>query len=309
MKKYLKFLVIIGLLITYTTSCVDDETRYQDNGNGPNLVGFVKSKINASVVADGADKEVLMTVNVTGPSVSELSDDFDVSIEVDDSSTAVEGVHYTLDSFSLSLGADSNYIDNIPLTIITDGIAPPLAENPKLVLNITEISSSAVLPNGRTSTIEITIEYLCYSPITGKYSTPEAEYYRIGEFSYDQAVWPEEAEIIYICNNVYRFLEYCGPFDGNEWYFEVETDAFGNVVDGAEITYPATTPDGDPQLLNGQPLTTCELNASDLSNVPCDSTSNYVEVDGDNVTLYMTFGYFTAGSGAREFYQKMVKIN
>jgi hypothetical protein len=308
MKKYIKFLTLIGLVLTFT-SCVEDETTYQANGEGPNLAGFVKSKINASVVADGEDKEVLMTVKLIGPTSSAFKEDIDVIVEVDPSSTAVEGVHYNLDSYSLSLGANSNYIDNLKLTVITDGISPPLVANPKLKLNIKEISSNAVLPNGRTSSIDITLEYLCYSPITGKYTTPEAEYYRIGVLSYDQSVWPEEVEIIYICNNVYRFLEYCGPFDGNEWYFEVETDAFGNVVDGAEITYPATNPDGDPQLLNGQPLITCELDASDLSNIPCDSSSNYVEVDGDNVTLHMSFGYFTDGSGSREFYQVMNKIN
>ena len=306
--KNIKKLLYLFLGATLVMSCVEDDTTYELNGEGPNLVGFVKSSINASVVADGADKEFLMTVKLAGPTAAKFSEDFNVTVEIDPSSTAIEGVHYRLDSFSLALSASGNYIDNLPLTVITSGIAPPLATNPKLTLNIVEISNGSVLPNGRTSSIDITIEYLCYSPITGKYSTADAAYWRIGSNNATASSWPDETEMIYICNGVYSVLEYCGLFDGNEWYFEVETDEFGNVVDGAEITYPATTPDGDPQMLNGQPLISCELNASDLSNVGC-STSNYVSVSGDDVTLYMSYGYFTAGSGSREFYQEMNKIN
>jgi hypothetical protein len=306
--KNIKKLLYLFLGATLVMSCVEDDTTYELNGEGPNLVGFVKSSINASVVADGADKEFLMTVKLAGPTASEFNEDFDVTVEIDPSSTAVEGVHYRLDSFTLALSASGNYIDNLPLTVITSGIAPPLDVNPKLKLNIVEISNGSVKPNGRTSSIDITIEYLCYSPITGKYSTADAAYWRIGSNNATASSWPEETEMIYICNGVYRVLEYCGLFDGNEWYFEVETDEFGNVVDGAEITYPATTPDGDPQMLNGQPLITCELNSSDLSNVGC-SSSNYVSISGDDVTLYMSYGYFTSGSGSREFYQEMNKIN
>ena len=304
--KNIKKLLYLFLGATLVMSCVEDDTTYELNGEGPNLVGFVKSSINASVVADGTDKEFLMTVKLAGPTASEFNEDFDVTVEIDPSSTAVEGVHYRLDSFSLALSASGNYIDNLPLTVITTGIAPPLDVNPKLKLNIVEISNGAVKPNGRTSSIDITIEYLCYSPITGKYSTADAEYWRIGVDTYDEAVWPEETEIIYICNGVYRVLEYCGPFNGNEWYFEVETDEFGNVADGASITYPLNA-DGSDQMLNDQPLITCELSASDLSNIYC-GTSNKVSINGNDVTLFMSFGYL-ASSGSREFYQEMNKIN
>ena len=145
---------------------------------------------------------------------------------------------------------------------------------------------------------------VCYSNITGKYSPSTAEYWRLGEQLANASNWPIETEIIYVCNGVYRVIEYCGLFPENNWYFEVETDEFGNVADGAQITYPALTPEGNVQLLNGNPLITCEN--ADLSNVNC-NISNYVSVSGDNVTLTMSFGYFMNGSGSREFYQKMNK--
>ena len=49
--------------------------------------------------------------------------------------------------------------------------------------------------------------------------------------------------------------------------------------------------------------------AQDLSNVCGGSDKNKVirSSDGKDV-LVMSFGYFTAGSGSREFYQKLEKI-
>ena len=143
---------------------------------------------------------------------------------------------------------------------------------------------------------------MCFSDITGKYSTYEAGYWRIGVGPNCTASdWPAELEIIYICNDIYRVLDWFGCFDGNEYYFKVN-EATGR------ITYPELTPTGDPQSGNGQPFITCESNPGDMTNVPCGTDSNYVERDGDQVRLFMSFGYFTPNSGSREFYQFMEKI-
>jgi len=205
-----------------------------------------------------------------------------------------------------SLGLGSSGSGNIPSFTAINSTTTPITGTITVTPNFIY---GGVACTGPPISFTITVNpSLCYSPITGKYSTADAAYWRVGSNNATATSWPEETEMIYICNGVYRVLEYCGLFGGNEWYFEVETDEFGNVVDGAEITYPATTPDGDPQMLNGQPLTTCELNASDLSNVGC-SSSNYVSISGDDVTLYMSYGYFVVNSGSREFYQEMNKIN
>jgi hypothetical protein len=99
----------------------------------------------------------------------------------------------------------------------------------------------------------------------------------------------------------YRVVEYFGPFGGNEWYFEIDSND--------NITYPDKTPSGDPQTGNGQPFITCATSSADLSNVCGGSDKNKVirSADGKDV-LVMSFGYFTAGSGSREFYQKLEKI-
>ena len=301
MKNYIKYLPVLFVTLLLTSCLVDDEDPFDSFDEGVNLVGFTDSEVNASVVADGSSSEVLLPVTFAGPTASSYTGDFTASVTVDPSSTAIEGVHYSLSSTTLSLSSTTNYITTFPITIITDGIEPPLAVAPILTLNIVDISDSSIVPNGRTASIDVTIEYLCYSDITGSYETLDAAYWRIGELNATASSWPSAIEIIYICDNTYRVVEYFGFFDGNEFYFEVDEDG--------KITYPATTPDGDLQTGNGQPFITCQSNPGDMSNVPCgDSESNYVVQDGDNVTLYMSFGYYTPDSGSREFYQVLNKL-
>ena len=301
MKNYIKYLTILCVSLMFTSCLVDDETISDDYDNGPNLVGFLDSSVNASVAADGNTYEVLMTVQFSGPTSSQFTGDFDVTIAVDPSSTAIDGTHYTLNSNTLSLSASTNYIANLPLTVLTEGIAPPLDENPVLTLMITEISDGSIVPNGRTSSIDVTIEYLCFSNITGSYRALFGEYYRIGVGpNCTVSDWPDETEIIYLCGTTYRVLEWFGCFDGNEWYFDI--DESGN------ITYPVNTPTGEINQGNGQPMITCQSNPGDMTNVPCGPGSNMMTMDGDVVTLNMSYGYYTEGSGSREFTHILEKI-
>jgi hypothetical protein len=82
----------------------------------------------------------------------------------------------------------------------------------------------------------------------------------------------------------------------------------GEYYYNGDITYPATW-DGIDQTLNDQPITTCELHPGDLINVYCGNSNfvTYNEIDGKH-KLTMTFGYYTSGSGPREFYQILEKL-
>jgi len=303
MKNYIKYLSILCVSLLFTSCLVDDDpTDDKAYGLGPNLVGFLNGTVNASVAATGDTNDIFMTVTFSGPTAAEFTGDFDVTIAVDPSSTAVEGTHYNLSQSVLTLSKSSNYIANLPLTILTEGIDPPLDMNPVLTLVVSEISDGSIVPNGRTSSIDITIEYLCFNQITGGYSTSEGAYYRIGVGPNCVASdWPDETEIINLCGTTFRVLEWFGCFNGNEWYIDIN--------ESGVITYPATTPTGDPQNGNGQPLINCQANAGDLTNVPCNAPgANTASIDGEDVTLNMVFGYFTAGSGSREFYQLMHKV-
>ena len=301
MKNNIKFLALICISLAFTSCLVEEDSRDDQNDQGNNLLGFVEAQMNASVTTDGSETDLLLPIQLAGPTATGYTGEFTATIEVDPSSTAVEGVHYTLSASTVTISSDNNLIGNFPLTIITEGILPPLDENPFLILNITSASDSSVVPNGRTSSININIEYLCFSMVTGKYRALFGEYYRIGVGPNCTASdWPDETEIIYLCGTTYRVLEWFGCFDGNEWYFEIAEDG--------TITYPALTPSGDPQSGNGQPLITCQTNPGDMTNVPCGAGSNMMTVDGDVVTLNMSYGYFTDGSGSREFTHILEKI-
>ncbi len=133
----------------------------------------------------------------------------------------------------------------------------------------------------------------------GRYKFIEGLYYRIGVLSSAGDYWYDEYLFESIDAKTYKMNGLSAWLD-NELYFQIEEDG--------TITYPIEW-NGVTQTLNGQPLTTCELNLSDLTNVNCGS-SNYVIKDDVNGKdrLVMSFGYYTAGSGPREFYQVMEKI-
>lgn len=134
----------------------------------------------------------------------------------------------------------------------------------------------------------------------GTYKPIAAEYYRLGAPTAALGDWPEEISIESVDATTYRVVEYFGYFPENEFYFQIVGD---------KITYPDETPSGDGQVGNDQPLITCESNPTDLAPVHC-ATSNYVVNDdaGGKDKLFMSFGYYTAGSGPRVFYQVLEKI-
>ena len=150
--------------------------------------------------------------------------------------------------------------------------------------------------------------------IVGSYRTESAAYYRIGTFYYDENDWPRETKIDNVSKNIYRVQEYVGPFDGNEWYFHVETNYDGSIQNGAIITY-LTEYNGEEVVMNGQRVISCTSEPASFLELDCGNT-NFVSVNGSDISLHMTFGYFTGetigedeGTGPREFYQVLTKID
>lgn len=166
---------------------------------------------------------------------------------------------------------------------------------------VSTLSTGEKVSNGPTVKVSVGTRF------AGSYRPVYGEYYRIGVLTYTTADWEAFCPVTVIESvdaTTYRVVEYFGPFNGNEWYFQIDENDI--------ISYPDETPDGDAQLGNGQPFITCESNASEFSSdgLPCGSESNYVVRDNVNGAdqLHMTFGYFTDGSGPRTFYQILEKI-
>lgn len=153
----------------------------------------------------------------------------------------------------------------------------------------------SVLADGRVVQQSVPINVAVSTRYAGTYKPIAAEYYRIGVLTTALSGWPDEILIESVDATTYRQLEYWGPFEANEILFEIN--------DGV-ITY---LPD---QVFNDQPMITCESNPTDF--VPAVNCGNTNFVVNDDATgkdrLYMTNGYFTAGSGPRVMYQVLEKI-
>ncbi len=171
MKNYIKYLTIfcVSIMFTSCSDLVDDESRSDNNDKGPNLAGFTLKSKNLSAVADGNDVLALIKMEVKGPTYFEMSGDITVTVAVDPVSTAIEGVHYRLDSNTITLTSQNNYLGLYPITIITAGIVPPLAVAPTIILIVTDVSGGAnVIGNG--SALNMTIIYQCFADISGTYA-------------------------------------------------------------------------------------------------------------------------------------------
>ncbi len=137
--------------------------------------------------------------------------------------------------------------------------------------------------------------------IEGIYTIIHGDYYRIGVLTDTfQVGYTALIEQVNETTYVWSDWGYPAGWIDNQLYFQIAEDG--------TITYPAEW-DGVTQTLNGQLLTTCELNPDELSNVDC-ANSNYVIPDNvnDKHQLIMTHGYYTAGSGPREFYFVLEKM-
>ena len=128
------FLAMLVATLT-TTACFDDQgydTLYDGNqvefndANLPN--GLTQSYVRRNPTQTDVLNVQINRVSTTGTSA------VTVNVDADPTSTAVEGVHYRLDSKSITIGA-GEFIATLPVTVLTGNIDP--SETPDLVLNIT----------------------------------------------------------------------------------------------------------------------------------------------------------------------------
>jgi len=170
--KTIKYVLILLISISTFTSClVEDNERTEDYDNGPNLIGFTSASTNVAGVANGNEYVFNLTMAGAGPTITEATEDVTVRVAVDPASTAVRGTHFELSKEEVTLLASNNYINSFPLTMLSEGIQAPLAADPYVILNITEVDSNGnFVNNGRTGSIKVNLLYLCFSDLAGNYT-------------------------------------------------------------------------------------------------------------------------------------------
>ena len=138
----------------------------------------------------------------------------------------------------------------------------------------------------------------------GKYSVIRCDYWRIGVPRPDVtgSFLGTEVVIESVNSTTYRKLEYAGPFNGNQFYF---------TIDPNDVVLVPGSYNGAVQLLNGFGVINCTANPNDMVNA-CNVVGLHNTVVRDDVLgkdkIYMTYGYFTTGSGPREFYEVLEKV-
>ena len=150
------------------TSClVDDTATTAENDQGPNFVSFTQTSTAFGGIADGTEYDFELNMELIGPTAFESTTDVSATISVDASSTAIEGTHFRLDSKSITLSDNNNYLGQLPITLLTDGIIAPLDVAPVIVLNVSDAQGNNVVGNGKK--LSITLNYLCPSNLAGFY--------------------------------------------------------------------------------------------------------------------------------------------
>lgn len=163
---------------------------------------------------------------------------------------------------------------------------------------VTTTSAGTVHSNSKTTKVAVGTRF------AGTYKVVKSHYWRLNAVG-SPPTWNDEIRVIESVDaTTYRFIEYAGPFPAatNTHYFTIDA----NGVVNTPVSY-----NGAVQLLNGQPLINCASNPADMKNAcGVDGPQNTVTKDDVNSKdrIYRTYGYFTAGSGPREFYEALERV-
>lgn len=164
--KKLYNLFAVALATFAMTSCFDDagnEVFFEGN-----QVEFADAKLptglTSSYVRLSSTQTDLAELGLNRVSTSS-TDAITVTVEADPSSTAIEGVHYSLSSNSATIAA-GEFVGSFPVTVLTGNIDP--SETPDLVLNITSAQGAEVASNYGSITFKIRV--ICPSELAGTYS-------------------------------------------------------------------------------------------------------------------------------------------
>jgi hypothetical protein len=105
----------------------------------------------------------MLRINLVG---AQIPGELTLSIGVDPSSTAVQGVHYRMERTDITIPPNTSFVD-LPIEILTANLATE--EAPDLVLNIIEADDVKVSANYGSVTLQIRLA--CASNLAGTYRT------------------------------------------------------------------------------------------------------------------------------------------
>jgi hypothetical protein len=174
--KTLKYILILILAAGTFHSClVDDETKYDLNDAGLNLVTFERINANLTMTATGEEKTFKVKVKLVGPTSMNVTNDISVTVTPDGSSTAIEGDHYRIDNLPIVLSPSNNFLAELEITLMSEGNAAPMDGTPEfdsfvapvLKLNLVATGDPKVVGSGKVGTF--TLNFVPPNPYAGDY--------------------------------------------------------------------------------------------------------------------------------------------
>jgi len=176
--KTLKYIFLLILVIGTFQSClVEDETKYDLNDEGLNLVTFERVTSNLTMTATGEEKTFKVKVKLVGPTMTDVKNDISVTVTADASSTAIEGVHYRIENLPIVLSPNDNFLAELEIILMSEGNAAPMDGTPEaetfkapvLELNLVATGDPGVVGSGKVGTF--TLNFIPPNPYAGDYTT------------------------------------------------------------------------------------------------------------------------------------------
>ena len=304
--KNIYFLIIASFL--FATSCTEPDNHLPIVGEG-GLLEVTTPSLNYVV---GDNKPYTVEFMVMQGSVKtekvEVYSSFHTTQEIDGSSVAVTSNEVMLKE--LSVDNEINHFKSFSVeyseliaNLQINSTALPTSDSELAIGDKWILRLVSTLSDGRQVENNVSIDLTVSTRFAGTYKVIDLAYYRIGVES--PSYWLGDQVVIRsIDAKTYMYdwgatVGWTGPL-----YFQID--------DAGNIVYPDEW-DGAAQVLNDQPLTTPTSSPTNLTNVIPLAPSGQInkairdDVEGKD-QLIMVYGYLTAGSGPREFYEVLEKV-
>jgi len=285
-------IVLAVFLAVSITSCFDSEEV--DFGKGPVLAQFQNTTDELNIIKDAANTPIDYQIPITffGGRNVPLDRDMTITIATSAESEATEGVEFELISDTFTIPAGETTV-NAEIKILTANLVP--FDFKDIVLEIIE-SSESVSDNNK---ISLTLKALDANTLAGTYEAVVGEYWNSGtqRSGYEGRTF----SIAAISPGLYKHVGIAFWTTGNDFFFTVD-DATGL------ITVLDKDLEGEPTLLNGSPIMTCDNNYA-FEMVVCDDTTSVsiLQPDGHHI-VKLTTGYHRGAGSTREFYEELVRL-
>ncbi|NJN25037.1 MAG: hypothetical protein HC819_03140 [Cyclobacteriaceae bacterium] len=209
---------------------------------------------------------------------------------------------YTIDNpLKVEISDEVTYED-LKDGIMVDGAGLPANDVELAVGSGWVLRFIATTASGDEIPLSGSVNIAVLSRFAGIYRVVDMKYWRLGE-DRDDVYGSQIGNTRFIGSideNTFSYNDYWGPFpwSGGSFNFDIN-------FDDNSITVPIVC----CGLFSGNYATNCKDNADKLTNVPC-TGSNVLQPDDatGKHRIILTYGYFSEGSGPREFWEILEKV-